>query len=377
MSAVSSGPRLAWMGTYESDYPRTRVLISGLGELGADVAECHRPLWELTRHKAGAFLSPARLPRTAARFAHAWAGLALEQRRLGPLDAVVAGYPAQLDVPFAAPLARARRAPLVVDAMISLSDTLLGDRERVGKLTGGSLYRLDRFAVRHADLLITDTESHADYFVSEFGASRERIGVVPVGAEPGLFPSAPPPEGEVRALFYGKLSPLHGLRTVLAAARLPGVPPLRLVGGGQLKPWLDAELARDRPPGLEHVDWVPYEELGGELASASICLGIFGTSEKARRVVPNKVYQAMSVGRPIITADTPGVRELLTDGENAILVPAGEPEPLAAAMARLAGDAELRARLGENAHRRFMEVGAPQPVARRFLDSLSDTGLLR
>lgn len=370
-------PRLTWIGTYESDYPRTRVLIAGLRELGAEVSECHRPLWELTRHKAGAFLSPAQLPVTAARFARAWGGLTLEQRRLGPADALVAGYPAQLDVPFAAALARARRAPLVVDAMISLSDTLLGDRERVGKLTGTSLYRLDRFAVRCADLLITDTKSHADYFASEFGVSRERIGVVPVGAESQLFPPAPPPEGEVRALFYGKLSPLHGLSTVLEAARQPGAPPLRIIGGGQLKPWLDAELARDRPAGLEHVEWVPYEELGGELASASISLGIFGTSEKAKRVVPNKVYQAMAVGRPIVTADTPGARELLTDGEDAILVPPGEAEPLGAALKRLAADSELRARLGENARRRFQEVGAPRAVARRFLDSLADTDLLR
>lgn len=370
-------PRLAWIGTYESDYPRTRVLIAGLRELGAEVSECHRPLWELTRHKAGEFLSPARLPATGARFTRAWGSLAREQRRIGPVDAVVAGYPAQLDVPFAAAVARSRRAPLVVDAMISLSDTLLGDRERVGKLTGESLRRLDRFAVRRAGLLITDTECHADYFATEFGAAREQIGVVPVGAEPEVFRRSPAPEGAVRALFYGKLSPLHGLQTVLAAARMPGVPPVRLIGDGQLKLWLDGELARDKPPGLERVDWVPYEQLGGELASAAICLGVFGTSEKAQRVVPNKVYQAMAVGRPIITADTPGVRELLTDEEDALLVPAGEAEPLAAAMSRLGADAELRARLGESAHRRFQEVGAPRQVARSFLTSLSDAGILR
>lgn len=363
-------PRLLWIGTYESDYPRTRVLLAGLRELGVDVIECHRPVWELTRHKAGKFLSPSRLPATAMRFAASWAALAVEQRRVGAVDAIVAGYPAQLDAPFAAACARARHVPLVVDAMISLSDTLLGDRQRVGRLAGGSLKRLDRFAARRADLLITDTEAHAAYFASQFGTPRKAISVVPVGAEPDLFPRAPEPRGQVHALFYGKLSPLHGLETVLAAARMPGAPPVRLIGDGQLRPWLDSELARNRPPGLEHESWVPYEELGGELASAAICLGIFGTSEKAQRVVPNKVYQAMAVGRSIVTADTPGAREVLTDGEDAILVPAGEPRALAAAMTRLAGDADLRSRLGENAHRRFLEVGDPLAIARRFLKSL-------
>jgi glycosyltransferase involved in cell wall biosynthesis len=254
--------------------------------------------------------------------------------------------------------------------MISLSDTLLGDRQRVGRLAGNSLERLDRFAARRADVLITDTTAHAAFFASQFGTPREAINVVPVGAEPDLFPLAPQPPGQVHALFYGKLSPLHGLETVLSAARMPEAPPVRLIGDGQLRPWLDSELAHDRPPGLEYKSWVPYEELGGELVSAAVCLGIFGTSEKARRVVPNKVYQAMAVGRPIITADTPGVREVLTDGENAILVPAGEPQSLAEAMIRLAGDPALRSRLGEHAYRRFCEVGDPRTVAKRFLEAL-------
>lgn len=359
-----------WIGTYESDYPRTRVLIDGLRELGVEVIECHRPVWQRTRHKAGSFLSPRKLPATAAQFSSAWAALALEQRRVGPVDAVVAGYPAQLDAPFAAACARARKAPLVVDAMISLSDTLQGDRGRVGRTRGALLTWLDRLAIRQADVVITDTDTHADYFASRFRVERSRIGIVPVGAEGSLFKPAPQPRGEVQALFYGKLSPLHGLETVLAAARKPGVPPVRMIGDGQLRHWLEGELARSRPAGLERQEWVPYEQLGDELAAAAICLGIFGASEKAQRVVPNKVYQAMAVGRPIITADTPGAREVLADGENAVLVPAAEPEALAAAMRRLAGDPELRSKLGAAAHQRYREIGTPVAVAGEFLQAL-------
>jgi glycosyltransferase involved in cell wall biosynthesis len=119
---------------------------------------------------------------------------------------------------------------------------------------------------------------------------------------------------------------------------------------------------------------VPYELLDREIASSAMCLGIFGTSAKAARVVPNKVFQAMAVGRPIVTADTPAAREVLTDGEDAVLVPAGDPGALAEAMIGLASDPERRARLGANAHRRFVETGAPDVVARRFLASLDRLG---
>ena len=53
-------------------------------------------------------------------------------------------------------------------------------------------------------------------------------------------------------------------------------------------------------------------------------------------MIPNKAFQALACGTPLVTADTPAARELLVDGESALLVPAGDPEALAAAVRRLA-----------------------------------------
>jgi glycosyltransferase involved in cell wall biosynthesis len=359
-----------WLGTYERDYPRTRVLVAGLRELGVEVEERHRPLWERSRHKAGTFLAPTRLARTAGGFAAAWTGLAAEGMRAPAPDAVVAGYPAQPDAAPAWAVARARGALLVADMMISLADTLAGDRGRVGRPAGAALAGADRLALRAADLALADTAANARFLAERFGVPAGRLAVVPVGAEPERFAPGPEPEGPPTVLFYGKLAPLHGIRTVLAAAREPGVPPVRVVGDGQLGPWLDAELRRDRPPGLTHERWIPYERLGEAVRAASICLGVFGESDKAARVVPNKVWQAMAAGRPVVTADTPGAREVLRDGEHALLVPAGDAPALAAALRRLAGDRDLRARLGAAARERYLELGAPVAVAGRFRDAL-------
>src|SRR5204862_5655930 len=110
----AGSPRVLWIGTYERDYPRGRVLMAGLRELGVQVEERHRPVWERTRHKAGSFLAPRRLAAAGARFAGGWAGLLAEERRGGPVDLVVAGYPTQPDALPAWAVARARRAPLLV-----------------------------------------------------------------------------------------------------------------------------------------------------------------------------------------------------------------------------------------------------------------------
>jgi glycosyltransferase involved in cell wall biosynthesis len=362
--------KLMWLGTYERDYPRARVLIEGLREGGAEVVERHRPVWERERHKAGAFLRPVPLARASGRFAAAWAGLAVEGAREPGVDAIVAGYLAQPDVLPAWCVARARRVPLVADMMISLADTLGGDRAMAGRLGAAGLAGIDRAAVRAADLVLADTAAGADWLAARFGVPRARVAVVPVGAEPGRFPALPPPDGPPTVLFYGKLAPLHGVATVLAAARRPGVPPVRLIGDGQLGPWLRGELARDRPTGLSWERWVPYEDLGGAVGRAAICLGVFGGSEKAARVVPNKVWQAMAAGRPVVTADTPAVREVLEDGRSALLVPPGDADALAAALVRLGGDPALRARIGSAGRAVYLERGAPRAVAARLRAAL-------
>jgi glycosyltransferase involved in cell wall biosynthesis len=353
-----------WLGTYEHDYPRTAVLTAGLRELGHEVVTAHHPVWERQRHKAGGFLSVIPLATAAGRWTSAWVRLARRHRALGPVDAIVAGYPAQLDALPAARIARRRGVPLVVDMMVSLVDTFAGDRGRVGRLGARALAAIDASAVRAADLVMCDTHANSEFIGRRFRVPVARRIVVPVGAE-DVFRHRPEVAGDQsgKALFVGKLAPLHGLATVLAAARTPGCPPIRLIGDGQLGGWLRNELARDRPVGLEHVSWVPYAALPDEIAGAEISLGIFGDSEKASRVVPNKVWQAMAIGRAIVTADTAGIREVLTDERDALLVPVGDPAALAAALTRLSGDARLRARLGEAARDRFDDVGRPARVA--------------
>lgn len=332
-----------------------------MGELGIPVAECHAALWEGQEHKADGALAPGRLAALALRLARAWAGLVRRQGRVPRPSAIVVGYPSQVDAPLAWSIARTRRLPLVVDAMIALSDAM-GDRGRAGRARG-ALALLDRAAFRGADLVVADTAANARWLSEHLAVPAERIVVVPVGADPRVFAPAPAPSGAPTALFVGKLAPLHGVDVVLDAFRRPGAPRLRVIGDGQLGPWLRDELRRDPPPGVEHVPWVPFERLGDEVRAASICLGVLGRSERVGRVVPNKVWQAMSVGRAIVTADGPGPREVLTDGRDALLVPRGDPDALFDAVVRLAADPALRERLGAAARERYLELGAPRAVA--------------
>jgi glycosyltransferase involved in cell wall biosynthesis len=296
------------------------------------VVERHEPVWEAREEKWSAG------PGVLARLALAEARLL--RRPAGRFDAVVVGYPGHADLPAARRAARG--APVVFSPLVSLADTLVGDRGRFSPHSpaGRVLRAVDRLALRSADLVVADTEAHADFLADLAGIPRERVAVAYVGAEERLF--QPPWNASESPLFVGKLIPLHGLETILEAARRAPDLHLRVAGSGQLD-----RLLERRPANVEWVRWIPYEQLPGALRSAACALGIFGTSGKAARVIPNKAFQALACGTPLVTGDTPAARELLVDGESALLVRPGDPDALSEALRRLTSDSELAARIGE------------------------------
>ncbi|MDX6514094.1 MAG: hypothetical protein QOE36_3598 [Gaiellaceae bacterium] len=319
--------RVLYFGTYDRKYPRNAQVISCLRGAGVEVVEHHAAVWEPRgdNWRAG--------PRSALRIATS--DLRLMRRPKG-FDVLIVGYPGHFDVPFARRAARG--APVVFNPLVSLVDTLVGDRGRFrrGSFAARTLAAVDRRAFRKADLVVADTAAHADFFAQLAEIPRARVEVALVGAEERVFRPGWNPEDPFTALFVGKLIPLHGLETILEAARQAPEIPFRVVGSGQLEPLLAA-----RPGNVEWVPWVEYEQLPGELDRSGCALGIFGSGEKAARVIPNKVFQALACGTPVVTGDTSAARELLVDGESALLVPPGNAGALAEAVRRLASDPAL------------------------------------
>jgi glycosyltransferase involved in cell wall biosynthesis len=70
---------------------------------------------------------------------------------------------------------------------------------------------------------------------------------------------------------------------------------------------------------------------------------------------PISILEAMAAGLPVVASDVGGVRELVADGATGLLVPAGDPDALAAALQRLRADPELRRRLGAAGRERVAE----------------------
>jgi glycosyltransferase involved in cell wall biosynthesis len=326
-------------------------VISALRRAGIEVTEHHVSVWEGTEHKWKTGMAGAvRLVRAEAK---------LMQQRLPAFDALLVGYPGHFDLPAARRAARGR--PIVFNPLVSLADTFIEDRARFppGSIAARLLEWVDRRALRAADVVVADTRENAARLAELAGIARARVEVCLVGAEERIF--HPPWQPGDEYLFVGKLIPLHGLETILEAARLAPEVALTVVGSGQLE-----HLLFHRPPNVRWIPWIDYERLGDAYRLARCALGIFGTSAKAARVIPNKVFQSLACGTPVITADTPAARELLADGESALLVPPGDAPALANTLRRTASDRGLLERIAAGGLHAFRTHASEDVLGRRW-----------
>jgi glycosyltransferase involved in cell wall biosynthesis/SAM-dependent methyltransferase len=358
-------------GTYDRTlHPRIANLEAALRSAGADVFEVQEPAWRGSTDEKIALARNPLAPRTLISLGRAWYRLARAYRQAPPHDVVLVGYFGHLDVFLARLLAGRDR--VVLDLMLSVYDTVVHDRKTVADNgVQAKLARLlDRLAVRQCRRALVDTAEHRTYFVDRLGIDPAKLAIVPVGADTAHFARAPEAIGQerLRVLFFGTFVPLQGTATVAAAMGLVGDAPIdfTIVGRGQERAAFDAQ-AEGRE-GTRVFDWVSYDKLPALIADHDVVLGIFGTTDKAARVIPNKVYQAAAVGRAIVTADTPAARDAF--GDDAVLTPAGDGPALASALVDLANDRERVATLAAAAARRFDRRFSPAVIGPELVELL-------
>jgi glycosyltransferase involved in cell wall biosynthesis len=110
------------------------------------------------------------------------------------------------------------------------------------------------------------------------------------------------------------------------------------------------------------------------LSQADVALGAFGGTAKAARVIPCKVYDALMIGVPVITAATPAVGRVLRHRLNAILIPPNDPETLAQEILVLKSDPVLRSILAVEGKCAFIEIGKPEVVGRKVRSICEEVG---
>ena len=372
-------------GTYDTAvHPRIATIAEGLAARGFDVTECNIPLGLSTADRVDMLAKPWKAGGLAVRLASRWLGLAARARRLGRPDAVVVGYLGHFDVHLARLLYprhifSRHSVPIVLDHLISAAGTARDRRIAGSGLKQRLLTLIDSAALRAADIVMVDTEEHLETVPAKY---RPKAVVVPVGAPApwhraaGDWAAREPAaglSGPLKVVFYGLYTPLQGTPVIgEALGRIAGAPvEVTMIGRGQDE--AETKRAAAASQSVRWLDWVPAAELPALVASHDVCLGIFGTGDKALRVVPNKVFQGAAAGCAVVTSDTAPQRRVLgtvPQESGAVLVPPGDPAALADALLQLAGDREALLKLRHAARQLAAERFTPEQVVAPLMDRL-------
>jgi len=207
---------------------------------------------------------------------------------------------------------------------------------------------LARRLVRRAAVVVCASSALADD-ARDLGARAVRLIPSAVAAPESIAEPDDPPH----VLYVGRLSEEKGVRELAEAARDL---PLVVVGDGPLRSLLP-----------QTAGFVPPRGLGSYYDRAAVV------------VVPSRregfgmvAREAMAHGRPVVATAVGGLLDAVEDGVTGLLVPPGDSAELRAALERLLGDAELRARLGAAARRRALEAASPRAYAAAVRDAYAE-----
>ncbi|MCF8377995.1 MAG: glycosyltransferase [Bacteroidales bacterium] len=338
--------KILFTGYFDPEYNRTKVIINGLELLGADIRLFPFPKKKKPEiHKLKEAIDDA--------------------------DWVFMPSFTHTDLPF---VKRISNKPIIFDPLISRYLSKVFDYKSVWKYSPRAYknYLKDSRALKRADLILADTESHKKYFMEKFSVKADKIRVIPIGViTEDFFPikAKAKEDNKIIVGFYGSFIPLHGIDIIINAAEILKEEKnivFKLIGNGILFDTMKKMAESKSLNNIVFEGWKPYSELNLEINNFDICLGIFGESIKAKMVVPNKLFHYAACKKAIISRTSEAITEIFKHNINISLC---EPSPagLASAIRLLTEDSE-RARIAKNAYDLIRRDFNQLKIAENILD---------
>ncbi|WP_247010097.1 glycosyltransferase family 4 protein [Halorientalis litorea] len=266
-------------------------------------------------------------------------------------DAVVAGTPPPIHLPVVYLLSLVAGARFVLDVRDLYPETAVALGVVQHRAVEWAYRRYERGFWRLADRLVVPSEPMVDV-LADAGVPRERIEVIHnaynsagTAADGVESPAVPEWDEEFVVVYAGGMGYAPDIPTLLdAAARLQGRG-YRFVflGDGERKAEYEARCAREGLDNCTFLPAVPRRDVGAYLARADACLHALTDCDVWELALPNKVFEYMRHGKPVVFAGGGATADLLDDADCGIAVAPGDCEAVAAALERLSAADELRA----------------------------------
>ena len=283
-----------------------------------------------------------------------------------------------------------RKIPMVYDYFISKFQTFYEDRElfsRKNKIFKVFkyvfLYCLDYFECLLSNSVVLDTDTHIEYFKRKYKLKKKKFVKIFVGARDDIyFPLNIKKKSDNKFIvgYWGTFIPLHGVDYIIKAFELLKNESdiyLSLLGKGQTYE-TNKELAERLK--IKNIEFIPkifmtskeLNKLPEFITKFDLGLGIFGSTNKMLLVIPNKIFEGIAMKLPMITANTPAIREEFTNNKDIILCDRANPESLAKSIIRLKNNEALRKKIANGGYLLYKKQFSIDKIGLDLVNSLNE-----
>jgi colanic acid biosynthesis glycosyl transferase WcaI len=240
------------------------------------------------------------------------------------------------------------------------------------------------YLYRRANHIVVVTPAFRERLVQEWRVPEGRISVVQNGVETGLFSPRPVNErlrnyiggdSHFVASFIGTLGLAHGLETLLCCAeRLQSEAPdviFALIGEGADRERVQSLAAAKLLKNLRFIPQQPREIIPDYICASDVCLVLLRKSEVFETVIPTKMLEFMSCGRPVILGVKGQAQEIIESAAAGICIEPGNSDALCEAILQLKADQQLRQTLSRNGREYIVSRLSRQKTAVDYLEVLN------
>jgi glycosyltransferase involved in cell wall biosynthesis len=353
--------KICYFGTYRAGYSRNMIMIKGLRANECQVQECHVPLWRGIEDRVQAASGNWWKPSFMFRVIRCYIALLKKYQTIHDYDVLITGYPGFIDVFLARMLTRLRKKPLAWDVLMS-GHLLSVERglNKKGPLTAWTLKLIEQLALKLPESLIIDTRQHMEWFISTYGIDKQKFQVIPLGADDEMFKPLQPKQDrtEFKVIYYGTYIPNHGLEYMIEAARLLKENSnvwFEFIGHGPDRNRAIELAGKYNLKNITFTGWLDQGALMNRISRADILLGAFGQTRMSLMTVQNKIYEGLALAKPVVTGDSPAIRNYFRHGHNIYLCDRSNPEDLTGAIMILKNDPQILHNLARNEHDLFLK----------------------
>lgn len=362
------------IGNYDPSYTSNKLTIQGFKDNGAEVVEVNDPIAVTTlntKSEMGWLQLIKRVFKKYRIFGKIWQ----KRSEIARSDVIYVGYPGHFDVIPAWIVAKLFNKKLVFNPLLIFYTGFTEEQSilskssilaKVVKYGEGLVYRM-------CDLVIADTPYQQEFMEKIFNVARHKVKTVALGADDIFYPYTPYINltKKINVTYYGLYVPIHGIENIVEAARiLKDDKDIHFDMIGNRGQVFDATLSKVKKLRLKNISFyydIPLEEHIPIAQKADLFFGFLAKHPSIDRVIPNKVYQGLSLNKVVLTAEAPVIKSVFTHKENIYMVKPADPKSLVNAILELKNNPKLRQQIAIKGHDLFSKNFSPKVVGKKII----------